>query len=89
MLMRDWYEAVASDSWPWAASYRRVGVVVCDIWLNILASQKRKKGFLSSRLPSRPWLSAGTCLLQKTKRLKDALRLVEELGERSGAAVGS
>jgi hypothetical protein len=55
---------------------------------NILASQK-EKSFRSSRLPARPWLSAGISLLQKTKRLEDALRLVEELGERSGAAVSS
>ena len=42
-----------------------------------------------SRFPSCPRLSAGTCLFQETKYFFDALRVGEELGERSGPAVSS
>ena len=41
----------------------------------------------SSRLPSRPRFSAGARLLQESKQRLDALRVGEELRERSGAAV--
>ena len=43
----------------------------------------------SSRLPNRPWFTAGTRLLQEEEHLEDAFRPVEELRERLGAAVGS
>ena len=43
----------------------------------------------SSRLPSCPQLSTGTCLFQETKYFFDALQVGEELEERSRPAVSS
>ena len=43
---------------------------------------------LSSRLPLHPRLCAGSGLFQETERCGDSFRVVEELWEVSGAAIG-
>jgi len=44
---------------------------------------------ISARFPTRPRLGTGASLLQEAQHLLDALRIGEDLGERSGPAVGS
>jgi len=44
--------------------------------------------FLSSRFPASPWLGTGASLFQKPEHIEDALGMVEELVENSGAAIG-
>ena len=78
--------AGASGSWPWAAKELQCGGG--RVWY-AAQTPLLNNMVLLSRLPGRPRLRAGTRLLQKTKRLEDTLRRVEELRKRAGAAVNT
>jgi hypothetical protein len=76
----------SSVNWLWTAKGLMFGVVW---YITRVATAALSWLWMSSssRFPASPWLGTGASLFQKPEHIKDALGMVEELVENSGAAI--